>query len=222
MNQFHEEYFEQNYPNYYRQNPRRKLRFYTKVIERNLPDGTPRRIHDMGCAFGGFVGSLDEDWEIWGSDLSAYAIDRARKEHPRGHFAVGDASMAPVFDEKFTVVTAMDVIEHVPDLDAVAASVRSQLVDGGIFVFVVPVFDGLSGPVIRLLDSDETHIHKWARRKWFKWVESIDFELLEWQGMMRYLLPGIPYYVHIPTRLFRHHTPSVIVACRPRHQAQSS
>jgi SAM-dependent methyltransferase len=211
---FDAHYYETYYRDYARQNPPRKLAFYAGVVERHLAPGLPRSIHDMGCAFGAFLGALDERWAIHGSDVSAFAVARAAETYPRGTFRVGDASREPVFPAPFSVVTAFDVIEHVPSLDALAASVNRQLLAGGSFVFVVPVYDGLSGPIIRLLDRDPTHVHKWPRRQWLSWAAS-HFDVLEWVGMVRYLLPT-HHYLHVVSRRFRNHTPAILVACRKR------
>ncbi|MFO0946356.1 MAG: methyltransferase domain-containing protein [Planctomycetota bacterium] len=211
---FDRHYYETYYRNYTLQNPRRKLLYYRRILEKHLGEGAPRSVHDMGCAFGAFLGSLDDTWEIHGSDVSEFAIEEARKSYPRGAFLVGDASRAPVFSRPFGVVTAFDVIEHVPDLDRVADSVNAQLVFGGLFVFVVPVYDGLSGPIIRLLDRDPTHVHKWPRQRWLDWAVK-SFELLEWQGIVRYLLPW-GYYLHVVTNRCRAHAPAILVACRKR------
>jgi hypothetical protein len=62
------------------------------------------------------------------------------------------------------------------------------------------------------LDKDPTHVHKWPRAKWLEWAER-DFTVIEWNGILRYLLPT-GKYLHVPSRLFRGHTPAILVACR--------
>jgi len=209
---FDADYYSTYYREYRRQNPPRKLRFYARMVERHAPPGGPRRIHDLGCGFGDFLATLDEAWEICGSDVSDYAIARATESHPRGAFKVAGATDRGVFPGAFGVVTAFDVLEHVAELDAVAAAVDAQLAPGGAFIFVVPVYDGLSGPVIRALDRDPTHVHKWPRRLWLGWAAR-HFRVLEWLGTVRYLFPLLGY-LHLATRLFRRHTPAILVACR--------
>ena len=205
-------YYERCYRSYDLQNPPRKLLFYRRTIERLLPPGIPRRIHDVGCAFGAFLGSLGPEWEPFGSDVSEHAVEQARTRHPRVRFAVADPCEGPTFDGSFGVVTAFDVLEHVPDLDACARSIQAQSAPGGLFVFVVPVYDGVTGPAIRMLDRDPTHIHKWSRSRWLEWT-SRRFEVVEWSGILRYLLPW-GHYLHLPTRLLRQHTPAILVAAR--------
>lgn len=207
-------YYTENYRDYARQNPIKKLRFYARTVEKHMALGLPRRIHDMGCGFGDFLGTLGEEWEIYGSDVNGFATQQAAKRHPRGVFQVASATDRSVFPVRFGVVTAFDVLEHVPDLAAAAAAVKAQLVPEGWFVFVVPVYDGLSGPVIRRLDRDRTHVHKWPRHQWLAWA-SIHFETIEWVGLVRYLL-GSFYYIHWVTRWLRSHTPAILVVCRRR------
>jgi SAM-dependent methyltransferase len=190
------------------------MAFYRGWLDRYAPRQEPRRVHDLGCAFGRFLASLPDGWEPFGSDASEHALAEARRLCPRGTFAPSAPSPRPPFAVPMSAVTAWDVIEHIPDLAAVAASVQAQLVDGGAFLFVVPVYDGLSGPVIRRLDRDPTHLHKWPRRQWLDWAGAA-FEVCEWVGIVRYLLPG-GYYVHVPTRRARDHTPAILVACRKR------
>lgn len=207
-------YFAENYRDYARQNPPRKLRFYRQAVEAALAISAPRSIHDVGCGLGLFLASLDDSWRRFGSDVSEFALEKAREACPAGAFSRSGATNASPFDESFGVVTAFDVMEHVPDLEAVAHAIRDQLRERGAFVFVVPVYDGLSGPVIRRLDRDPTHVHKWPRQRWLDWAAG-HFDVVDWTGVFRWLPPG-GYYLHIVTRRLRRHTPAILVTCRKR------
>jgi len=213
-------YFADNYRDYAAQNPPWKLRFYLSVIERLAPvgdgEGHGRRLLDVGCGLGRFLAHAARhgDFDLAGTDLSRHAVEHNRQHWPDIPFEVASATDRPFPDERFHALTAFDVIEHVPDLSAVAAAVTAMLRPGGLFVFVVPVYDGLSGPLIRRLDKDPTHVHKMPRKFWLDWAGE-HFEVLEWWGMLRYLLPG-RLYLHWPTRLGRNHTPAILVAARRR------
>lgn len=214
---FDERYFARTYRDYERQNPRRKLEFYRRVVERVACPDAPRRIHDVGCALGRFLAVLGDDWERCGSDVSAYALSAAARVCTDAVLAQADAGAANPFQRPFGVVTAFDVIEHVDDLQAVGRSVAEQLAPAGRFIFVVPVYDGLCGPIVHLLDRDPTHVHKQSRRAWLAWAEEW-FDVLEWQGVFRWLVPGGPY-LHLPTRRLRRHAPAILVVCRKRGRA---
>jgi len=210
---FEREYYEANYRDYARQNPARKLRFYRRLAERASEGTSSPRILDIGCAFGAFLSALDPQWRRFGADVSQFATDRAAAAVPGATFARAGVETIP-FPGPFDVVTAFDVIEHVPSLDQVASVVRSKLTPGGHFIFVVPVYDGPTGPLVRLLDKDETHLHKTSRGFWLAWAEK-NFALVEWWGIYRYLVPGLGY-LHLPTRAWRRFAPAIAVVTRNR------
>jgi SAM-dependent methyltransferase len=212
--EFDQSYFDANYRNYAAQNPSWKLGFYRRIIERFAPSKQGGKLLDVGCGLGLFLASMREggQWELSGTDLSEYAVEHNAGKWPDVTFKAASATDHPFEVDTFHVITALDVIEHVPDLEGVAAAVTVMLKPGGLFMFVVPVYDGITGPVIRVLDKDPTHVHKNARSFWTDWAGQ-HFEVLDWWGMMRYLLPG-GLYMHIPTHVFRRHTPAILVAAR--------
>ena len=68
---------------------------------------------DVGCGEGRFLGLLgDEINRKVGVDLSKRAIGFAKAFHPEIEFLSRDASE---IEEKFDVVTAIEVLEHIPD-----------------------------------------------------------------------------------------------------------
>jgi SAM-dependent methyltransferase len=214
---FEADYYERNYRSYARQNPPKKMTFYRRLLEQaraasNM--GEPPRVLDIGCAFGTFLSSLDSSWCRSGCDPSGYAIARARERINGVRFKVGALPEVP-FDGPFDVVTAFDVLEHVPDLEAAREAIWNLLSPGGWLVFAVPVYDGPTGPIVRLLDGDQTHVHKRARGFWLDWVRE-GFEPLSWYGVYRFFLPGLRRYLHVPTTHLRRFTPSITVVVRKR------
>ena len=210
---FEEEYYRDYYPDYERQNPERKLRHYVEAVRETLA-GMPRpKVLDIGCAFGRFLSALDPTWRGYGVDVSTHAVDWA-KDHVEGaQFAViGDETIP--FDEHFDAITAWDVIEHVPDLDQIASEIQTHLKPNGAFVFVVPVYDGPLGPIVRALDGDPTHIHKNSRRFWLDWAAR-HFEVETWWGIFRYLIPSGPY-LHYPSHPLRRIAPAILIRARRR------
>jgi len=205
-------YYHRIYRHYERQNPGYKLAFYRDLVFKHVSRG-PARILDVGCAFGGFLAGMPASWDRFGIDVSNYAIQQGRHAHPELHLAAATFESNP-FQGPFDVVTSFDVIEHIDSLEKVAASVGSLLKPGGVFLFVVPTYDGPLGPLVHLLDRDPTHIHKTNRRFWLDWAGA-NFEVIEWMGAYRMLLPHGPY-VHWPTKLLRAFAPAIVVAARSR------
>lgn len=206
-------YFDGAYRDYSRQNPERKLRHYIDTILRHAPGG-PLDVLDVGCGLGSFAGlaQVRPEWEVTGVDVDPLVIEQNRLRYPEVEFEVGSAVELGLSGRQFDVVTAWDVIEHITARDAARKAIWEKLRPGALLFMVVPVYDGLTGPVIRLLDKDETHVHRVSRHDWLDWVSS-SFDLLDWHGIYRYLLPG-GRYLHLPTRRLRRHTPAILVVAR--------
>jgi SAM-dependent methyltransferase len=209
---FGADYYNIVYRHYERQNPGYKQAFYRDLILRHCQN-QPGRILDVGCAFGGFLAGMPDSWQRFGIDISSFAIEQGAPKQPKLHLASATLDTNP-FPGPFDVVTSFDVIEHVPNLDRVAASINSLLKPGGLFVFVVPTYDGPLGPVVHLLDRDETHIHKNGRKFWLNWANG-QFEIQEWIGLYRFLPPLVPY-IHWPSRSLRSFAPAILIAARAR------
>lgn len=210
---FEQEYFQSVYRNYRDQNPPRKMNFYRGLLGEHAPSRADRRILDLGCAFGYLLGSLDTGWRKFGMDLSLHALGEAHRRVPEAGLAQADCATPP-FAVRFDAIVAFDVLEHVPEVNRTREYVRRSLARDGVFVFVVPVYDGPLGPVIRTLDKDPTHVHKKSRDWWLQWAVE-DFDVIEWTGILRYLIrPG--WYLHAPGRAIRSFAPAIAVVARPK------
>jgi ubiquinone/menaquinone biosynthesis C-methylase UbiE len=206
-------YFDRAYRDYELQNPQRKLDHYLDRVDARTGAG-PKDLLDIGCGLGSFLertARRHPNWAISGIDMEPQAISQTGRRLPQATIALGSAEQSLFPADSFDVITAWDVFEHVPDLDALSSSVTLMLRPGGLLTFVVPVYDGLTGPVIRHLDKDPTHIHQWPRQRWVDWATS-RFEEVEWHGLLRYLVGRT--YLHVPTAWARRHTPAILVSCR--------
>jgi ubiquinone/menaquinone biosynthesis C-methylase UbiE len=206
-------YFDEAYRDYGLQNPARKLDHYLEVIDARVGPG-PKTLLDIGCGLGAFLeraAARHPEWSLAATDIDLEAVAETQRRVPQATILRGSAEEALFAGQSFDVITAWDVFEHVPDLAAAAKSVRHMLKPGGLLVFVVPVYDGLTGPVIRRLDKDPTHVHKLSRTDWIDWATE-RFTDVDWHGLLRYLLGRT--YIHATTARLRHQTPAILVSCR--------
>lgn len=93
--------------------------FFGSVADRIRADLMPRRVFDAGCAHGFLVEALwDRGIEAWGRDISAYAVSQARADM-RAFIAQG--SITDPLDGTFDLITCIEVLEHLPEAEAITS-----------------------------------------------------------------------------------------------------
>ena len=203
-------YYGAAYRDYDKQNPEYKIAYYARLMMESVAHLERPRVLDIGCAMGYVLRRLPKNWTRVGVDASAYAIAEATKALPDATFL---NQTTPPSDANFDLVTAFDVIEHVVDYEKMIARIDGILAPDGRVIFVVPVFDGPLGPIVRMLDYDVTHHNKWSRNAWLDLV-SETFDLESWTGIFRYLTPA--GYVHFGTDLLRGCAPAILLVAKKR------
>lgn len=209
-------YFDTAYRDYESQNPPAKLDHYLDVIVTRSPTVEPSLL-DVGCGRGAFLeraSSRFPAWDLFGTDIDAEGVSTTEVRVPGATIRRGDAGDIPFPPESFDVIAAWDVLEHVSDLDVALSEIRRCLKPAGLLTIVVPVYDGVTGPLVRLLDRDPTHIHKMSRDLWVSIINE-HFDDLEWHGIHRYLLTRA-LYLHRPTRRMRRAAGAILISALRR------
>jgi SAM-dependent methyltransferase len=96
-----------------------RFEWTNKVIQDHF--GAPDSVLEIGCGEGhqtGYLQGLCRN--MYGLDVSARAIDRARRRLPAAQFAVADLAHQPWGNDRgrFDLVTACEVLYYVSDIDA--------------------------------------------------------------------------------------------------------
>lgn len=112
------------------------LCYVAHVVER-VEELAPESVLDAGCGDGRVIGSLPSVPRRVGVDLSERAIRFARAFHEAVEFHVADPDD---LDERYDVVLAVEVLEHIPDEDVsrflCSLSRRTRI--GGHVIMTVP------------------------------------------------------------------------------------
>lgn len=207
-----ENYFDAVYRDYAAQNPPTKLDHYVDAVEARLSVPAPQLL-DIGCGRGLFLRHVQERnpaWNLFAIDVDSSGLEATSENAPKATVKTGRADSIPFADASFDVISAWDVLEHVSDLETATSEITRCLRPDGLLAVVVPVYDGVTGPLIRALDHDPTHIHQWPRRSWLGWMTA-NFQGVRWHGIFRYLLTS-SFYLHRPTHRFRRHTPAILMS----------
>lgn len=88
-----------------------------KELMEFLKRGSQAKILDAGCASGDFIFSAKKDFDMWGLDISEYAIAQAKNKNPElaARLHAGLVEQQPYEDRFFDGIVMWDVIEHIWD-----------------------------------------------------------------------------------------------------------
>jgi len=93
---------------------------------------------DAGCGEGRFTRALRGlGHETVGFDVTPPLIDAAREADPSGTYEVADVRSLPLGDSSAQLVTCINVLQHVADLDAALGEFARVLAKGGVLVAAV-------------------------------------------------------------------------------------
>jgi SAM-dependent methyltransferase len=160
MEKFDKDYFygrkKSNYPNYEKINPSIKFETATSFIKK---EGISGRFLEVGCAFGFLLSEMAPFFdELYGCDISPFAIDKAKERNPTVDLRVVDIEESlPYPDTFFDCIAAMDVLEHTESFEDNLSKLVSKLKRGGYLIVSSPL-DAWPRRLFSVLDRDDTHI----------------------------------------------------------------
>jgi ubiquinone/menaquinone biosynthesis C-methylase UbiE len=106
--------------------------FELKAALEWLGDPQSRLILDLGCARGRFVKALSAlGAKVVGVDRSWQLLRTAPQNAAGGAFVLSTATQLPFLDSTFDGILCIEVIEHIPDLEAALSEIARVLKPGG-------------------------------------------------------------------------------------------
>lgn len=183
----------------------RRTRFGSErvnILEALCGDLTDKQILDIGCGTGFFISSAAEKCKhVYGAEFSDIRRGEAMR---RTGLTVFSQSLEKLPKRDFDIITAFDVLEHVPEPIPFMRSIDEILnPDGYLFLFV-PNFDSFSMTVMReyspAVDSTE-HVLLYNHSSLRFLAKIFDYEIVytETQGMDIDNILSMSEYLHKPT-----------------------
>ncbi|MBD2388195.1 class I SAM-dependent methyltransferase [Cylindrospermum sp. FACHB-282] len=152
-------------------------------------------ILEIGCGSGGSASYINECQEYIGTDLSEIAVSQANiaySKKPNFKFIAMDALKLQFEQDRFDVVIAREVIEHLPNPIDCIKEVFRVLKSGGIFVVTSPNRDSLHLRVNRMLGYEDfkcsfDHIKEFTFQEAAEMLTQVGFKIKDTKGA--FLMP---------------------------------
>jgi SAM-dependent methyltransferase len=165
---------------------RTRNRVVTQVFRRFTDRTRPLDVLDIGCGIGGVVGALRKlpNLRLTGSEIYLQGLRYARARLPDVDFIQLDATNIP-FRAAFDVISAFDVIEHIPDDELVMRQVREALRPKGLFIVTVPQYQWMWSS----LDDIVHHKRRYSRRELIAKLNRSGFDVIYATSFLTILFP---------------------------------
>jgi len=166
--------FKENYFNYLKYSRKEilisrhvheSLKWASKVLHRDLLDGTKKSALDVGCAFGYGVNLLRSlGYDAWGIDVSSYSLVQGKKRLNENMFVACDTQESLPFKKKFDLVTCFEVLEHLNDPSRALQNMYDST--DGVVLCTTPnqTFEKIVKKILK--DFDKTHINVKTPSQW--------------------------------------------------------
>ncbi len=175
-------------------------RYYALLARRNGPHHG--RVLELGCGMGHLLAWLTPLYEVYGSDINAWALAQARLNVPQGQYALLSADECLSFSSQaFDIVIAKHVVEHLAHPEQAIAEMSRVLNPGGLLILATP---NLNSPMRKLKKSawigykDPTHI---SLKPPSDWLELLELNHLRPSKVFSDGFWDAPYIRVIPTAL---------------------
>jgi len=140
------------------------------------------RALDVGCGIGAFLKLLErEGIKAFGLDIAEKAIQYASKEMGLKTVLVGTIHALPFKGERFDLITAFHLLEHIDRPRHAVMSIKHLLRRGGLFFFTVPNKERLTVKIGKRekWDYPPHHLTRWAPETVRKFLNSLGFEIVK-------------------------------------------
>ena len=139
------------------------------------------KLLDIGCAYGFFIKIASAQFRSYGIDISSFAIRKSRKITDKTLRA--SANSLPFKDKSFDVITALDTLEHVSELNTCMRELRRILKKNGILLLLLPNPIWWNFFSIFKLE-DKSHVNKFNIEKWEQILLENDLEIKKRFGIL--------------------------------------
>jgi ubiquinone/menaquinone biosynthesis C-methylase UbiE len=144
---------------------------------------------EIGCGTGYVLQAVKntfQDWNITGSELFEEGLSFARKRVKDVNLVKLNA-LEMIEKNKYSVIGAFDVLEHIKDDEKVLKNIFNALTDHGYGIITVPQHQSLWSKA----DEDACHCRRYSRKEMLTKLENSGFEIIRSTGFVSLLFPAM-------------------------------
>jgi len=151
-----------------------RTRLFKSMVQRHVAPTGKTRFLEIGCGTGDFIRQIAdiENLEITGSEIYLKGLVYAKKNLPGVDFVQFDATQGTL-GERFHIIAAFDVIEHIENDDAALSNIGRMLDQGGVLIVSVPQYMFLWSK----LDEIVKHKRRYSRRELVTKLKNNGFDI---------------------------------------------
>jgi len=149
-------------------------RLFKRIVQSHLVPTSKTRFLDIGCGTGNFIQQIakNKNMEITGSEIYLKGLAYAKKNLPGVDFVQFDVTQGKI-GEKFHIITAFDVLEHIENDNAALSNISQMLKKDGVLIVSVPQYMFLWSK----LDEIVKHKRRYSRRELVAKLKANDFDI---------------------------------------------
>jgi len=99
---------------------------------------------DVGCSFGGLMKVAEEfGYRSYGMEVSVYSGNYSSKRFGKGSVYIGNVENIKLPENEFSIVSLIEVIEHISDVKKALGNIYSSMKKGGVIIVQTADMDGL-------------------------------------------------------------------------------
>jgi SAM-dependent methyltransferase len=163
-----------------------RRRILARLLDSLLDEVDQPRILDTGCGTGATMGFLEHYGQVTGIDVSLKAV-RYCQVQGRSRLCLADGAALPFANGSFDLVTALDLLEHLPQEASGLQEIWRVLKSGGRTVLCVPAFMFLWSD----FDRFSGHHRRYTRGELRQRVEEAGFDVVKISYFNTLLFPAV-------------------------------
>ena len=125
-----------------------------------------KKICEAGCNIGNNLASFPTDFEVYGFDMSKYALEKAKKRYTSFKFEIGNINKIPFNDSFFDLIFTRGVLIHIHDTEIDAGLMEMVRVSKK-WIMNLEYF-GKDGEMIKWSRGDELLWYRNMKKRWSK------------------------------------------------------